>query len=194
MKHWRNTDINDLVEEFEGKVYTEIWKDVAGYEGLYQVSNFGRIKSFVVNPNGRIRKGVPALGYPQVQLKGNGDGTQETKKIHRLVGKAFIPNPNNLPEINHKRGDRGDCREWMIEWTTSSDNAKHAYRQLGKKNNLANQVSENHYNAKFKNEDIIKMRAMFESGEYTQKQIAVIYNQRSGSINRILLRKRWNHI
>lgn len=193
MKNWRNTTPVNLTEVVNGVLRTEVWKNIEGYEGLYQVSDFGRVKSFVVSGNGRIRKGVPALGYPQVQLKGNGDGTMETKKIHRLVAIAFLPNPNNLPEVNHLFGDRGDCRVWMIEWSTPSNNVKHAYRVLGKKSNL-DKVGENCYNAKFKNEDILKIRAMFASGGYTQKQIADMYGQRSGVINRIITRKRWKHI
>lgn len=193
MKNWRNTTLINLTEIVNGVLRTEVWKNIEGYEGRYQVSDFGRVKSFVVSSHGRIRKGVPAQGYPQVQLKGNGDGTQETKKIHRLVGTAFIPNPDNLPEINHLFGDRGDCRAWMIEWSTASDNMKHAYRKLGKRSNL-NKVGEQCYNAKYKNEDILKMREMFSSGKYTQKQIADIYGERSGIINRIITRKRWKHI
>lgn len=191
MKHWRNISLSNLEEWYEGVLYKEEWKDVYGYEGLYQVSNFGRIKSFVVSKIGRLRKGVPALGYPQVQLKGT--GSCETKKIHRLVAIAFIPNPNNLPEVNHLKGDRGDCRAWRLEWSTPSDNIKHAYRVLGKKNNLANQVGENHYNAKFKITDILKIRELHESGE-TVKSIAEAYNERTGCISRIITRKRWAHI
>jgi len=191
--HWRNTEIIDLVEEFEGVIYHEQWKDIDGYEGLYQVSNFGRVKSFVVTKKGRIRKGVPALGYPQVQLKGNGDGSFETGKIHRLVAIAFIPNPDNLPEVNHIKGDRGDCRAWRLEWSTASDNMKHAYRELGKVNNLANQKGESHYNAKFKKEDILNIRELAQQGK-TPTEIANLYNERTGAICRIINRTRWAHI
>lgn len=194
MKNWRNTSLVNLEEVVDGVLYVEEWKDIEGYEGDYQVSNFGRVKSFVVCKTGRIRKGVPALGYPQVQLKGRGDGTQETRKIHRLVAKAFIPNPENLPEVNHKEGDRGDSREWMIEWSTQSDNMKHAYRELGKRNNLENQKGEGHYNAKFKVEDILKIRELHSSGKFTNKEIAEMYNERTGCISRIITRKRWSHV
>lgn len=191
--YWRNTTPTNLTELFEGKLYIEEWKDVVGYEGLYQVSNFGRVKSFVVNPKGRIRKGVPALGYPQVQLKGSGDGSFETGKIHRMVAIAFIPNPDYLPEVNHIKGDRGDCRAWRLEWSTASDNVKHAYRELGKKNNLENQKGEGHYNAKYKKEDILRIRELAANGK-TPTEIAKMYNERTGSICRIINRKRWAHI
>lgn len=191
--HWRNTDLNNLQEVFEGVHYVEEWKDVIRYEGLYQVSNFGRVKSFIVSKSGRIRKGVPAMGYPQVQLKGHGDGSFETGKIHRLVAIAFIPNPDCLPEVNHLKGDRGDCRAWRLEWSTASDNMKHAYRELGKKNNLQNQKGEGHYKAKFKKGDILKIREMAENGK-SITEIAATYNEKTGPISRIVNKKRWAHI
>lgn len=190
--YWRNTDLSDLQEVYEGVLYKEEWKDIDGYEGLYQVSNFGRIKSFVATKKGRIRKGVPALGYPQVQLKGNGDGTFESGKIHRLVAIAFILNTQCLPEVNHIKGNRGDCRAWMLEWSTASDNMKHAYQILGKKSNL-DKKGEQCYNAKYKNEDIIKIRELAASGK-TPTEISMMYNERTGNICRIINRKRWAHI
>src|SRR4051812_885044 len=101
MDHNQNKNLENLVEVVEGVTYYEEWKWIDGYEGDYQISSFGRVKSFVVTSKGRIRKGVPADGYLQVQLKGRSDGSQETKKIHRLVALYFIPNPDNLPEVNH---------------------------------------------------------------------------------------------
>lgn len=193
MRPWRNTSLEVLQEVYEGVLYIEEWKDVKGYEGLYQVSTFGRVKSFVVSPKGRIRKGVPALGYPQVQLKGYGDGTFETEKIHRLVAKEFIPNPDNLPEVNHKKGDRGDCRFWMIEWSTPSDNVKHAYRELGKRNMLSNQKGETHYATKLKVSDILKIRELYDAGIGKEK-IAKMFKQKPRNIYKIASRRTWEHV
>lgn len=192
--YWRITDLNNQHEVFKGVYYSEEWKDIEGYEGFYQISNFGRVKSFVVTKKGRIRKGVPALGYPQVQLKGYGNGTFETGKIHRLVALAFIPNPDNLPEVNHIKGNRGDCRAWRLEWSTASDNMKHAYRVLGKKNNLENQKGEGHYNAKFKKDDILKIRQLAKEKSHTYRQLAEIYNTSKSVIYKIISKKRWTHI
>lgn len=192
MEHWENFSIEDIVEEINGKIYVEEWKWIDNYFGYYMISNFGRVKSFLKSKLGRIRKGVPTDGYLQLQLQV--DKVFETKKIHRLVAKHFIENPDNLPEVNHKFGNRKDNRFLFLEWSTASDNMKHAYRILGKPNNLSNQKGEGHYKSKFKESDIIEMRRMFESGKYTQKQIAEKYNEKSGSISRILTRKRWKHI
>lgn len=77
---------------------TEIWKDIKDYEELYQVSNFGRVKSLYTN---RILKGSKNNrgGYLKVSLCKN--NIKSTKTIHRLVAQAFIPNPENKPQVNH---------------------------------------------------------------------------------------------
>ena len=84
----------------------EIWKDVKGWEGLYQISNYGRLKSFKVYPEGKILKLTNKNGdYYSVVLQGIGLKPKSTR-IHRLVAEAFLPNPCNLPEINHIDGKK----------------------------------------------------------------------------------------
>jgi len=103
----------------------EIWKDIEGYEGRYQVSNLGRIKSFlhvgvrkdveILDDYSHIIKPVhDACGYCNVRLRRNDKG--KTVKVHRLVAIAFIPNPNNLPEINHKDEDKDNNCVSNLEW------------------------------------------------------------------------------
>ena len=103
----------------------EIWKDVKGYESLYQVSNLGRIRSI---KNGiKIKKQYERPnGYMQVCLCQNGKIT--TYKTHRLVAEAFIPNINNLPEVNHKDENKiNNCVD-NLEWCTSSYNKNYGTR------------------------------------------------------------------
>lgn len=110
----------------------EIWKDIEGYEGLYQVSNLGNVKSldrvisrngnFDVHLNGRLLKqGIcKSNGYRIVSLwKAN---KSETLYVHRLVAKAFIPNPQNLPFVNHKDETRDVNCFWNLEWCTHEYN------------------------------------------------------------------------
>jgi hypothetical protein len=81
---------------------TEIWKGILGFEGLYEVSNFGNIKSFKLCPSGFILKQTNKNGgYLSVQLCGKGN-RPKTIRTHRIVAINFIPNPKNLPEVNHK--------------------------------------------------------------------------------------------
>lgn len=95
----------------------EIWKDVTGYEGLYQVSNFGRVKSFG-NTAGRktkiLKHNVGSLGYAYVVLCK--DKVQKTFKIHRLMAVEFIPNPTGRLFVNFKNADRSDLRLENLEW------------------------------------------------------------------------------
>ncbi|MEC1155035.1 NUMOD4 domain-containing protein [Cytobacillus horneckiae] len=114
----------------------EIWQDIAGYEGLYQVSNKGRVKSLLrknIGSDGRNRTFKEKIlkpisdrkGYFQVGLCKNGKAKMFL--IHRLVSVAFIPNPNNKPEVNHKDGDKINNYASNLEWNTSRENIKHAF-------------------------------------------------------------------
>jgi hypothetical protein len=118
----------------------EEWRDVAGYEGKYQVSNMGRVKSVArmvkrakatsaCHPiNERIRKqATDKKGYKRVGLMK--DGKLVTEKVHRLVSIAFIPNPHNLPQVNHINGAKDDNRAENLEWADNSKNQIHAYKK-----------------------------------------------------------------
>ncbi len=94
-----------------------VWKDIEGYEGLYQVSIFGEVR----NTNGKTRKSVlGGHGYLQIMLSKCGE--TKTFLIHRLVAQAFIPNPDGLPEVNHKDENRQNNSVANLEWCTSQYN------------------------------------------------------------------------
>jgi len=106
-------------------VMNEKWKDVKGYEGLYQVSNLGRVKTFNYKNHGTEE--LLALtdndGYYTVHICG-----EKRPKVHRWVAEAFIPNPNNLPEVNHKDEDgHNNCVD-NLEWCTSIYNNNYGTR------------------------------------------------------------------
>lgn len=106
---------------------SEIWKDVVGYEGIYQVSNLGRVKSLPRNgtiKQERILKPHRVQGYLLAELFNR--GAHKGKRIHRLVAEAFIPNPDNKREVNHIDGDKHNNRVENLEWVTSSENQLHA--------------------------------------------------------------------
>lgn len=115
----------------------EIWKDISGYEGLYQVSNLGRVRSFdryVRNgtSNRNIKRGkilkpcVTRDGYLQLNLIK--DKKKKVSTIHRLVAKAFIENPENKPCVNHIDGNKQNNNVTNLEWVTYSENTIHAMK------------------------------------------------------------------
>lgn len=106
----------------------EVWKDVKGYNGLYQVSNIGRVKSLKRNTaRERIMKLKETRdGYLNVNLCKQGNVA--TKKVHRLVAENFIPNPNNKYSVNHINGNKKDNRVENLEWATATEQAKHAVK------------------------------------------------------------------
>lgn len=95
----------------------EIWKPVVGYEGLYEVSNYGRVKS--------LAKTIPGLFGSTIYLK---EKIVKTHLVHRLVALAFIPNPDNLLEVNHKNEQITDNRVENLEWVTHKENANYGTR------------------------------------------------------------------
>lgn len=115
----------------------EIWKDIKGYEGLYQVSNLGRVKSLkriVFSKLGKqqtiyeriLKNKVHKNGYLEVNL--NSNGIPKTTKVHRLVAEAFIPNNNNYKEINHKDENKSNNIVENLEWCSSLYNANYGNR------------------------------------------------------------------
>ena len=105
----------------------EVWKDIPGYEGLYQVSTFGNVRSL----NWRNMNVVRDLylkphnkGYLQVELSKNGRKKMIT--VHRLVAMTFIPNPNELPTVNHKDENKHNNNVENLEWCTTSYNTSYS--------------------------------------------------------------------
>ena len=105
----------------------EIWKDINGYEGLYQVSTLGRVKS--LEKNGKkckiLKSNLNNNGYTHVILSKL--NKRKTILIHRIVALAFIPNTDNKPQINHINGIKNDNRILNLEWSTAAENTKHAF-------------------------------------------------------------------
>lgn len=101
----------------------EIWKDIEGYEGLYQISNLGRIWTTKYK---RFKNPTKCKGYLQIGLSKN--KKRKMYKVHRLVAIAFVSNPNNKPYINHIDGNKSNNRADNLEWVTQSENVSHAYK------------------------------------------------------------------
>lgn len=109
----------------------EIWKDMIGFEGRYQVSNLGRVRSILSN-HGRYQEKIKvqrprseSCPYRYVQLSVKDQPHHEA--VHRAVAKAFIPNPDNKPMVNHIDGNKLNNNACNLEWNTYSENIKHAH-------------------------------------------------------------------
>lgn len=122
----------------------EIWKDIKGYEGLYQVSNLGRVKGLLKKCRGRSRSNKEFIRispeiilkphlknncYPRVCLYKNNERID--LNIHRLAAEAFIPNPENKPCVNHKDGNKQNNCVVNLEWCTHRENKIHSIKVLG---------------------------------------------------------------
>lgn len=101
----------------------EIWKDVSGYEGLYQVSSFGNVRKF--KNHFILKKGKHHKGYLYVSLTKS--KINKKVKIHRIVALSFLDNPENKTQVNHKDGNKQNNILSNLEWTTPSENLKHAW-------------------------------------------------------------------
>lgn len=138
----------------------EIWRDIDGYEGLYQVSNFGRVKSFHRSEELILTPAYDKDGYYVLVLKRN--GSKQNVKVHRLVATAFIPNPDGKPQVNHIDGNPQNNHVDNLEWVTGHENMQHAiYTGLiptGEKN----------YQAKLTNAQVRYIRSNPENMTVTQ--------------------------
>lgn len=103
-------------------IQNEIWENISDYDGLYKISNLGKVIRIKTN---RILKYRNSRGYVAVSL--SKDGKVKDFKVHRLVAMAFVSNPNNKPDVNHIDGNKHNNMSINLEWTTHSENIQHGY-------------------------------------------------------------------
>ena len=158
----------------------EEWKDIQGYEGKYQVSTLGRVKSLARI----IYKGHYQAFYSEkimiAYLEKNGylstrlyDGNNKNKKIliHRIVAQAFLSNPEKKAQVNHKNGDKTNNRIENLEWATCKENINHAI-QIG----IINNKGENNAKAKLTDKDASEVKRLYLKENMKQRDIAKIFN------------------
>jgi hypothetical protein len=174
---------------------SENWKPVVGWEDFYEVSDMGRVRSLdrvavnSRNRHGRILSPKPRKsGYVYVHFR-NPNESQHIP-VHRLVAKAFIPNPLNLPQVNHKtpgKAARSDNRASKLEWVTSARNVQHGFEhgRIGPKGSKNGQSILN-------TKQIIEIRQQYAEGT-SQPTLAAVFNVSNRTISKIVLGQRWKH-
>lgn len=174
----------------------EIWKDIENFKN-YQVSNLGNVRSLdrveFFGCHTRIRKGtlftpqVNRDGYLKVGIRQN--GKYVLKSIHRLVAEAFLPNENNLPQVNHKNGNKQDNTVSNLEWISAKDNCIHAI----KTNLYQTARGESSNRSHLTESDIIKIREIYQSIK-NYCEVARIFKISEATARAIIKRETWRHI
>lgn len=194
VEYYKNLDLADIKYFCDITLMNkiEIWKDIPGYDGIYQASDIGRFKSFMYHNGTNVR-----IMKQHVTKKGYlGFGMYKDKKrgsfqAHRMVAITFIPNPDNLPEVNHIgekdgiKGNKKDNRVISLIWSTHDDNISHAVEHsLMQKGEVSHQ-------AKLTEKEVLEIRA---NSHLRKTYLALLYNVAPQTVSAIIHRKSWRHI
>lgn len=166
----------------------EVWKDVKGFEGLYQVSNFGNVKRLIsqrVFAERFIGRTIDRYGYVKRMLSKDGKNNYFTE--HRLVAIAFIDNPNDKATVNHKNGIKTDNRVENLEWNTTIENHKHAIDT-----GLKDQKGIKHHKCKLTEEQVVEIKKIGFS--QTRMSLSKRYGVSRTNILGIIRGQFWKHI
>lgn len=176
----------------------EIWKDIKYYEGIYQISNIGRVKRLkrsLKRKDGKmysvkekiLKTSYDRDGYLFITLRK--DEKHKGFRVHRLVAQAFISNITSKETINHLNGIKDDNRVENLEWCTRSENNKHA-----RKNGLNEVKGERCHLSKVTENEVYIIKGLLKHTTLSQKEIAKIFNVDQTNISCIKNNKTWKHI
>lgn len=168
----------------------EYWKTIQGQRGRYEVSSFGRVRSFCRYPEGRVLAlSLRRDGYECVTLW-NKNGTFKSYLIHRLVARALLSRRSSRPEVNHRDGNKTNNRLQNLEWSTRSENISHGYRT----GLIKPYRGERNPNAKLRVTEVKKIRTSYAAGDVTQSYLATLFGVSQGLIGQIVNRRIWREI
>lgn len=171
----------------------EKWKKIKDYEELYEISEKGEVRTlcdhFVRNRLYKKKGDIVAVcngayGYNVCSLRKN--GVNKMFKLHRLLAQAFIPNPENKPQINHIDNNRKNNKLENLEWCTNTENEQHKIKQK------RHPHGETHYEAKLKNSDVLFIREY--SSESPINDLVKKYNLSRSHIDNIRMGRKWKHL
>ena len=158
----------------------EEWRPIAGSNG-YAVSNLGRVTGATARGQRILKPSPTSLGYFRVDVYSG--GSKKTRKVHRLVAEAFIPNPLHLPHVNHIDGDKSNNRIDNLEWVTARENQVHASK-IGLK-----ACGEKVFGARLRESDIPTIITYAKT--MLPKDIAALYGVDRTTINRVVSGRSW---
>ncbi len=168
----------------------EEWRWIEGQEGKYQISNKGRIRSFVGRET-RILLGTPdRRGYICVGLWDKRTPRKIYTRMHQLVAKAFVPNPLELKEVNHDDEDKGNNFASNLKWVTRRENCLHSRLRP------PTMKGEKHGMAKITDDDVLTIRQRYRRGS-PDNNLTVIANEYGisvSTVHHIIQRQNWKHI
>lgn len=168
------------------------WRDVVGYEGLYQVSNLGQVRSLPRNGTRKephvLQPNISRWGYYKLSL--SKEDKLKYVVVHRLVAEAFLPNPDQKPCVNHIDCNKKNNNVSNLEWVTYKENRDHA-----KMNNLIpDQYGEHHHTTQFSDADIVKIRTLYKEGKTIQELVAMFEYHSYKNMWAICNNKIWKHL
>ena len=178
----------------------EIWKDIPSWENSYQISNCGRVKSLEKirfrrkGGNALYKTKILSFSYDRGYLGVNIQNNKFVKHywIHRLVAIVFIPNPLNLPEVNHRDLNKSNNHAENLEWVTHKQNITHAWNDE-KRYKTVNR-GEKSGRSKLKECEVLEARRLFATGKITKRFLSKIFKVDTSTMFRILNRDTWTHI
>lgn len=163
-------------------------KDVVECGDNYEVSNYGNVRNLKTGRIMKAHKCGNGVGYLQVVLSLNGEKKHIT--IHRLVALAFLPNPYNKREVNHKDGNKRNNLLSNLEWATSRENSVHAVETKLQPVPLGEDAA----NAKLSNVKVLKIRELFATGTYKHRELSEMFGVGRRTITQVVNRQTWTHI
>ena len=176
----------------------EEWRSIPDYEGYYEVSNLGRVRSVerlvpharhgLTKQQSKILRPAITDGYYKVAL--SMDRRLRSFRVHRLVAQAFIDNPSELPEVNHKDGDKLNNNASNLEWCTHAQNIQHAFD-----NGLSVALrGATNGNSKLTEESVLAIRSEYDYGKVTLMQLAGKYGCSKRNVLDIVHKRIWKHL
>lgn len=166
----------------------ELFVNIIGFDGLYQISNLGKVKSLRFGKERIMKAFVGTGGYLHTQLKR--DGKMSNLSIHRLVAIHFIHNNQNKPDVNHIDGNKCNNTVSNLEWCTKSENIQHSFK-IG---THQRKKGESNSNVKITEKDVIQIRDDYENKNISLRALGDKYGLGKSSVFRIVNKISWSHI